>query len=104
MKLIVALCFAGVAAIAITRSAAAEGFQIEEASIAGIHQAFQDKSLTCHQLVQAYLDRIAAYDHNGPALNAIQRSIRKRSPRRTCATRITRGRGRSGRSTVYRWC
>jgi amidase len=71
MKLIVALCFTGVAAIAITRSAAAEGFQIEEASIAGIHQAFQDKSLTCHQLVQAYLDRIAAYDHNGPALNAI---------------------------------
>jgi hypothetical protein len=71
MKLIAAFCFAGVAAIAATRGDAAEGFQIEEATIAGIQQAFHSKSLTCHQLVQAYLDRIAAYDHNGPALDAI---------------------------------
>jgi amidase len=71
MKLIATFCFVGVAAIALTHSAAAEGFQIEEASIAGIQQAFQDKSLTCRQLVQVYLDRIAAYDHKGPALNAI---------------------------------
>jgi amidase len=53
------------------RGNAAEAFQIEEASIAGIQEAFQGKSLTCHQLVQAYLDRVAAYDHNGPALDAI---------------------------------
>jgi amidase len=64
-------CLAGAAAIAATRSDAAEGFQVVEASIAGIQQALQGKSLTCHQLVQAYLDRIAAYDHNGPALGAI---------------------------------
>jgi amidase len=71
MKSIAASCFAVVAALAATRGNATEGFQIEEATIAGIQQAFHDKSLTCHQLVQTYLDRIAAYDHNGPALNAI---------------------------------
>ena len=71
MRSIATFCFAGIAAIAATCSDAAEGFQIEEASIAGIQEAFQGKSLTCHQLVQAYLDRIAAYDHNGPALDAI---------------------------------
>jgi amidase len=31
----------------------------------------QTKTTTCRQIVQAYLDRIAAYDHNGPALNSI---------------------------------
>lgn len=46
-------------------------FQIEEATIAGIHQAYSDGSLTCRQLVQAYLDRIDAFDRNGPKLNAI---------------------------------
>jgi amidase len=61
----------GLAPIATTHVNAAESFQIEEATIAGIHQALGDKSLTCRQLVQAYLDRIAAYDRNGPALNAI---------------------------------
>jgi amidase len=71
MRSIATFCFAGIAAIAATRGDAAEGFQIEEASIAGIQEAFQGKSLTCHQLVQEYLDRIAAYDHNGPALDAI---------------------------------
>jgi len=49
----------------------AEGFQIEEATVSSIHQALRDKSLTCHALVQAYLDRIAAFDHKGPSLDAI---------------------------------
>jgi amidase len=71
MKSIVTFCFAGLAAIAATRVDAAESFQIEEATIASIQQALRDKSLTCHALVQAYLDRIAAYDHKGPSLNVI---------------------------------
>jgi hypothetical protein len=50
---------------------AAERFQVEEATIAGIHQALHDKTLTCRQLVEAYLDRIEAYDRKGPAFNAI---------------------------------
>ena len=46
-------------------------FKIEEATIAGVHAAFKAKTLTCHALVAAYLQRIDAYDKTGPALNAI---------------------------------
>ena len=46
-------------------------FRVEETTIAAVHSAFRAKSLTCHQLVQHYLDRIAAYDKSGPAINAI---------------------------------
>lgn len=46
-------------------------FEIEEATIAGIHAAMKNGDLTCHALVQEYLDRIDAYDKQGPALNSI---------------------------------
>jgi amidase len=46
-------------------------FVVEETTIADIHAAFADKSLTCAQLVDAYLQRIAAYDNQGPAINAL---------------------------------
>ena len=65
------MCLAGMASLSAGLGHAAESFRVEEATIAGIHQAMADRSLTCRQLVQAYLDRIVAYDHNGPALNAI---------------------------------
>jgi hypothetical protein len=65
------VCSIALATIAATPSVATEGFQIEEATIASIQQALQDKEVTCRQIVQAYLDRIAAYDHKGPALAAI---------------------------------
>src|SRR6516164_5753252 len=71
MKSIVAFCFVALAALAATRVDAAESFQIEEATVASIEQALRDKSLTCHALVQAYLERIDAYDHKGPLLEAI---------------------------------
>jgi Asp-tRNA(Asn)/Glu-tRNA(Gln) amidotransferase A subunit family amidase len=51
--------------------AADKPFNIMEASIGEIHQAMQAGSLTCHSLVQQYLDRIQAYDKQGPSLNAI---------------------------------
>jgi len=51
--------------------AAQSRFQIEEATIASIHAAFKAGELTCHDLVQQYLDRIAAYDKQGPAVNSI---------------------------------
>jgi amidase len=44
---------------------------IEETTIASIQQALQRNATTCRQIVQAYLDRIAAYDHSGPAFNSI---------------------------------
>jgi len=71
MKSIVTFCFAGLAAMAATRVDAAESFHVEEATVASIQQALRDKSLTCHALIQAYLDRITAYDHKGPSLDAI---------------------------------
>jgi Asp-tRNA(Asn)/Glu-tRNA(Gln) amidotransferase A subunit family amidase len=53
------------------QQSAARPFRLEETTIGQVHAAFAAKTLTCRQLVQAYLDRIAAYDKNGPALNAI---------------------------------
>ena len=46
-------------------------FQVLEATIADIHAAMRSGSLTCHELVGDYLARIAAYDKQGPAINAI---------------------------------
>ena len=48
-----------------------EKFKLEEATIADIHRALRARSLSCRELVQDYLDRIDAYDRNGPALNSI---------------------------------
>jgi Asp-tRNA(Asn)/Glu-tRNA(Gln) amidotransferase A subunit family amidase len=60
------------ALIAPTASAApAAPFAVEEATIAGVHAAMRDGRLTCRGLVDAYMARIAAYDKNGPAVNAI---------------------------------
>jgi len=44
---------------------------LEQMTIASIHVAMTDGRLTARQLVQAYLDRIEAYDKRGPALNSI---------------------------------
>jgi amidase len=46
-------------------------FDIVETSIGEIHAAMQRGDLTAQQLVQLYLDRIAANDRRGPALNAL---------------------------------
>jgi Asp-tRNA(Asn)/Glu-tRNA(Gln) amidotransferase A subunit family amidase len=44
---------------------AAGSFRIEEATIAGVHQAIQQAQITCRGVVQAYIDRARAY--NGPS-------------------------------------
>src|SRR5712664_1172523 len=46
-------------------------FDVTETTIADVHAAMRAGTLTCRALVRAYLDRIAAYDKSGPALNAI---------------------------------
>jgi amidase len=46
-------------------------FRFQEATIAGIHAALAAGQLTCTQLTRLYLDRIAAYDMQGPALHAL---------------------------------
>ena len=61
----------GMTAVLFASEVAAQNFAVEEATIAGIQRALQATTATCHHVVQAYLDRIAAYDHKGPALNSI---------------------------------
>jgi Asp-tRNA(Asn)/Glu-tRNA(Gln) amidotransferase A subunit family amidase len=49
----------------------AQPFQIVEASIDNIQAAYKSGKLTVHELIQAYLDRIDAYDKSGPKINSI---------------------------------
>lgn len=58
-------------ALSLALTSRAGAFTLEEATIASVHKAFADKSLTCRQLVDGYLKRIAAYDHKGPKINAV---------------------------------
>jgi amidase len=46
-------------------------FDLLETTIEDVHSAYKAGQLTARQLVQMYLDRIEAYDKQGPALNAI---------------------------------
>jgi amidase len=46
-------------------------FEVEEATIAQVHDAIKAGRLTCRALVGMYLKRIDAYDKNGPAINSI---------------------------------
>src|SRR5439155_25803195 len=46
-------------------------FQVLEATIDDIHAAMGSGMLTARQLVQAYFERIVAFDKQGPALNCI---------------------------------
>jgi len=52
-------------------SAPEHSFQLMETSIEDIHKAMLAGSLTCHELVRQYLDRIRAYDQQGPSLKAM---------------------------------
>ncbi len=51
--------------------ASAAKFNVVDTSIAEIETALRARKVTCHALVQEYLNRIEAYDKQGPALNAI---------------------------------
>ncbi len=51
--------------------AAPARFDVVEASIADIQRALRAGTISCRALVAEYLRRIDAYDHNGPALNAL---------------------------------
>jgi amidase len=53
-------------------AAAQAPFRLQEATIESIHSAFTAGRLSCTRLVQAYLDRVKAYDQAGPKLNAVQ--------------------------------
>ena len=50
---------------------ARRAFDVTETTIAAIHAAMRAGTLTCRALVSAYLQRVAAYDKAGPAINAL---------------------------------
>ena len=67
-----AKCFVlAVGVMVMVASAAGQEFQLMEASINEIHRALQSGKLTCHSLVQQYLNRINAFDQQGPSLNSM---------------------------------
>lgn len=57
--------------IVVVGPAQSQGFDVMEATIEGIHEAYNSGRLTSRQLVQMYLDRIEAYDQKGPQINSI---------------------------------
>lgn len=59
------------AAVAAQQQRRPAPFVLEEATIAGVHEAFARGALTCRGLVQRYLRRIELHDKQGAALNAI---------------------------------
>jgi amidase len=66
------LLFAALLALApAARAQGTASFSVEETTIAKVHAAMRAGTLTCHALVQRYLIRIARYDKQGPAINAI---------------------------------
>src|SRR5262249_21443746 len=59
------------AAPAHAQNTTAAPFQMVERTIDDIHMAFRSGRLTARELVQGYLDRIKAYDKQGPNINSI---------------------------------
>jgi hypothetical protein len=53
-------------------SAAPVVFHLLDATIDDVQTALRSGRLTCRELVELYLKRIAAYDKSGPGLNAVQ--------------------------------
>ena len=53
-------------------AAKAQSFELLETTIEGVHAALISGEITCRELVELYLDRIEAYDKQGPELNSIQ--------------------------------
>ncbi len=63
--------FVGAGLMILAARACAQSFQVTETSISDIHAAMRAGTLTCHGLVQQYLNRIQTYDQQGPKLNAM---------------------------------
>ena len=90
--------------IFVAANAAGQQFQVMEASISDIHRAMQSGKLTCRSLVQQYLDRINAYDQQGPTLNAMLYVNPKAWSRPMPWIRRSSAAPSSSRCSAFRWC
>src|SRR4051812_4134219 len=70
-RLAMSVAFAMVSLPASQAVAQQASFRLQEATIGSIHTAIAAGQITCTQLTKLYLDRIAAYNLQGPALRAI---------------------------------
>ena len=75
MKRLVPLVLSAIAVLTLPLAAHrsphdAHHLQIVEASVEALHHALESHRVTSEELVQMYLDRIAAYDTAGPKLNS----------------------------------
>src|SRR5436853_4143999 len=70
VHIVTAVALAGIL-IGYSQNKPAPRFQVVETTIDDIHMAMSSGRLSAHDLVQAYLDRIKAFDKQGPALNCI---------------------------------
>lgn len=70
-SLLLVACAAALGPFARPLATQGRGFPIEEATVAGIRDALRTRRITCRGLVQRYLERIAALDKRGPAINAL---------------------------------
>ena len=61
----------GACQLLLVAHASAQSFQLVETSIADIHQAMHEGTITCHELVDQYLKRIRNFDQEGPIVNAM---------------------------------
>jgi amidase len=68
---ILAGCGARSAAEAAPAAAPFELLEATVASVHAVHAAYKSGELNSHQLVQMYLDRIAAFDKQGPTINSV---------------------------------
>ena len=57
--------------VAVAQRPTAPRFDVVETTIPAVRAALRSNAVTCHAVVRMYLDRIAAYDKTGPALNAL---------------------------------
>jgi amidase len=67
----VVIAIAGLVAWLIATPAEATQFDLQTATIEDINKAFDAGALTSEKLVQLYLNRIEAYDKQGPRINAV---------------------------------
>lgn len=61
----------GALAVAVAQRSEAKKFELMEATIEDVQAAYAAGELTSRQLVQMYLDRIAAFDKSGPRINSV---------------------------------
>ncbi|MEM6838020.1 MAG: amidase family protein, partial [Cyanobacteria bacterium P01_C01_bin.120] len=60
-----------IAATSLITPVAAETFDLQTATVEDMQAAMEAEALTSEELVQLYLNRIAAYEDEGPAINAL---------------------------------